>query len=130
MLTNLRNFCFQIASLDDMFEWLVPATFNYLQNGRDMKLSITFSEPHLFTSMLRILRAVLGIDETIAKEQQQHSGVGDKGGAGEKAGAGATATTAGAGDAAGTAQQADTVQTQVDKITYHIIVICLRNTIL
>ena len=104
-----------------MFEWLVPATFNYLQNGRDMKLSITFSEPHLFTSMLRILRAVLGIDEAIAKEQQQQqqSGVGDKGGAGEKAGAGGTATTAGAGDAAGTAQQADTVQTQVDIIVHY-----------
>ena len=103
----------QIASLDDMFEWLVPATFNYLQNGRDMKLSIPFSEPHLFTSMLRILRAVLGIDEAIAKEQQQkRGGVGDKG-AGEKGGAGGTTTTAAASDPTGTAQQADAVQTQV-----------------
>ena len=66
-----------------MFEWLVPATFNYLRNGRDMKLSIPFSEPHLFTSMLRILRAVLGIDDIIAKEQQQkqagEKGKGEKG---------------------------------------------------
>ena len=96
-----------------MFEWLVPATFNYLQNGREMKLSITFSEPHLFTSMIRILRAVLGIDEAIAKEQQlkQQSGAGDKGG--EKGGAGGAATTAAAADSAGATQQADTVQTQV-----------------
>ena len=105
---------FQIASLDDMFEWLVPATFNYLQNGRDMKLSIPFSEPHLFTSMLRILRAVLGIDEAIAKEQQQkqQGGVGDKG-AGEKGGTSGTTATSATADSSGTAQQADTVQIQV-----------------
>ena len=111
---DILKYSFQIASLDDMFDWLVPATFNYLQNGRDMKLSITFSEPHLFTSMLRILRAVLGIDEAIAKEQQQQAqaGAGDKGGASEKVGAGGATT--GAKDDSGTAQQADTVQTQVE----------------
>jgi hypothetical protein len=95
-----------------MFEWLVPATFNYLQIGRDMKLSIPFSEPHLFTSMIRILRAVLGIDETIAREEQlKRGGVGDKGA--EKGGASGTITTTAASDPTGAAQQADAVQTQV-----------------
>ena len=92
-----------------MFEWLVPATFNYLRNGRDMKLSIPFSEPHLFTSMLRILRAVLGIDDIIAKEQQQKQ-AGEKG-KGEKGGAVGVATTA--ADSKTEIQQADIVQTQV-----------------
>ena len=92
-----------------MFEWLVPATFNYLQTGRDMKLSIPFSEPHLFTSMLRILRAVLGIDEAIANQKAQKTAE-DKAAGGK----GGTATGAAAtADSTGATQQADPVQTQV-----------------
>ena len=53
-----------------MFDWLVPAVYKFLQNGKDMTLSVPFSEPHLLTSMLRVMRAVLGIDEAVAKEQE------------------------------------------------------------
>ena len=107
---------FQIASIDDMCEWLVPATFNFLQSGKDMILSIPFSEPHLFSSMLRIMRAVLGIDESMARERQQkqQGSGGDKTtGAGEKGAAATTTTTGATADSSGAAQQIDIIHLQV-----------------
>ena len=49
----------QISSLDDMFEWLVPACMKHV---RTSTLSVPYSELHIFNSMLTILRATLGVD--------------------------------------------------------------------
>ena len=98
----------QIASIDDMFEWLVPATFNYLQHGKDMTLSIPYSELHLFSSMLRIFRAVLGIDEAVEKEKLQKQQAA-KGKAGGEKGAAATASAT----ASEALQPVDTIHVQV-----------------
>ena len=98
-----------------MFDWLVPAVFKFLQIGKDMTLSIPFSEPHLFTSMLRVMRAVLGIDEAVDKERQQkQQGVGgDKTSGGGEKGA---ATTAATSDKTEAAQQLDIIHVQVTEM--------------
>ncbi len=99
-----------------MFEWLVPAVYKFLQHGKDITLSVPFSEPHLLTSMLKVMRGVLGIDEAVAKEhQQKQQGVGgDKSGGGEK---GAATGKAAAEEAA---QQLDIIHVQVTELSAYL----------
>ena len=48
----------QKTLLSDLFEWLVPACLKMI---KDTPLNIRFSELHLFSSLTRILSAVLDV---------------------------------------------------------------------
>ena len=54
----------QISSLDELFEWLVPPI---LAQVKKCDLFVPFSELHLVTCMIRLLREVLAVDELVSE---------------------------------------------------------------
>ena len=59
----------QISSLDDMFEWLLPAVFRHVMT---LTLSIRYSELHLFSSMIKILKSLILTVDHSTQQQHQH----------------------------------------------------------
>ena len=56
------HFLQQIASLDELFEWLVPPI---LVQVKKSELFVPYSELHLFTCMIRLFAEILNLDELV-----------------------------------------------------------------
>ncbi len=59
----------QLEQLDEMFEWLVQSCLDQMRDK--CELFVLFSEMHLVCNMLKLLRALLNVDNLIANQNSE-----------------------------------------------------------